>query len=207
MRRHPTLLLGGAVMVVIVVTGALAPVWWTGDPLAMRPVERLRPLDLDVPGDFSSAAPFLAAATILPGSRLRLHGVGVNPTRTGFLHVLERMGARISVYNRREAGGEPVADLEVSSAELVATEIGPDEVPALIDELPLFALCASHARGDSRQYSAPRWAHALHKKVGRYSGGTWAGSLWRARNWTNVVSAPNAPRSLMRLSYRRWQGC
>jgi 3-phosphoshikimate 1-carboxyvinyltransferase len=113
------------------------------------PVERLRPLDLDVPGDFSSAAPFLAAATILPGSRLRLHGVGVNPTRTGFLHVLERMGARISVYNRRETGGEPVADLEVSSAELVATEIGPDEVPALIDELPLFALCASHARGES----------------------------------------------------------
>ncbi len=113
------------------------------------PTERLRPLSLDVPGDFSSAAPFLAAATLIPGSELRLHGVGINPTRTGFLHVLERMGARISVYRRREAGGEPVADLEVGSAELVATEIGPEEVPLLIDELPLFALVAAQARGES----------------------------------------------------------
>jgi 3-phosphoshikimate 1-carboxyvinyltransferase len=113
------------------------------------PADRLRPLDLDVPGDFSSAAPFLAAATLLSGSKIRLHGVGVNPTRTGFLQVLERMGARISLYNRRVAGGEPVADVEVSSAELIATEIGPEEVPALIDELPLFALCASLARGES----------------------------------------------------------
>lgn len=113
------------------------------------PAERLRPLSLDVPGDFSSAAPFLAAATLLPGSELRLHGVGVNPTRIGFLHVLERMGARISVYNRRVEGGEPVADLEVASAELVATDVTPEEVPLLIDELPLFALCAALAHGES----------------------------------------------------------
>lgn len=113
------------------------------------PAERLRPLSLGVPGDFSSAAPFLAAATLLPGSELRLHGVGVNPTRIGFLHVLERMGARISVYNRRVEGGEPVADLEVASAELVATDVTPGEVPLLIDELPLFALCAALARGES----------------------------------------------------------
>jgi 3-phosphoshikimate 1-carboxyvinyltransferase len=113
------------------------------------PAEALRPLSLDVPGDFSSAAPFLAAATLLPGSELRLHGVGVNPTRIGFLHVLERMGARISVYNRRTAGGEPVADLEVASAELVATAVAPREVPLLIDELPLFALCAALAHGES----------------------------------------------------------
>lgn len=113
------------------------------------PTDRLDPLSLDVPGDFSSAAPFIAAATLLPGSQVRLHGIGVNPTRIGFLHVLERMGARISVYNRRVEGGEPVADLEVSSAELTATEIGAAEVPTLIDELPLFALCASLARGES----------------------------------------------------------
>ena len=113
------------------------------------PAERLSPLSLDVPGDFSSAAPFLAAASLLPGSEVRVHGVGVNPTRIGFLHVLERMGARVSVYNRRDAGGEPVADLEVTSAELTATEIGPDEVPLLIDELPLFALVAALAHGVS----------------------------------------------------------
>jgi 3-phosphoshikimate 1-carboxyvinyltransferase len=113
------------------------------------PAERLLPLRLDVPGDFSSAAPFIAAATLLPGSSVRIHGVGVNPTRTGFLAVLERMGARVAVYNRRHAGGEPVADLEVEPAELVATRIGPGEVPLLIDELPLFALVAGLARGES----------------------------------------------------------
>jgi 3-phosphoshikimate 1-carboxyvinyltransferase len=124
------------------------------------PAERLRPLSLDVPGDFSSAAPFLAAATLLPGSEVRLHGIGVNPTRTGFLHVLERMGARISLYNRREAGGEPVADIEVASADLVATAIAPEEVPLMIDELPLFALVATHARG----VSAVRGAEELRVK-------------------------------------------
>ena len=113
------------------------------------PAERLRPLELEIPGDFSSAAPFLAAATLLPGSDLRLHGVGINPTRTGFLAVLERMGARISVFNRRSQGGEPVADLAAAPAELVATAIAPREVPLLVDELPLFALVAAMARGES----------------------------------------------------------
>ncbi|HXV95842.1 MAG TPA: 3-phosphoshikimate 1-carboxyvinyltransferase [Gaiellaceae bacterium] len=113
------------------------------------PAERLSPLRLTVPGDASSAAPFVLAATLLPASRLRLHGVGLNPARTGFLTVLERMGARIAVFNRRASGGEPVGDLEVESAELTATRIGPEEVPALVDELPLFALAAGMAHGNS----------------------------------------------------------
>lgn len=120
-----------------------------GHEVSIWPAERLDPLDLDVPGDFSSAAPFLAAATMLAGSDVVLQGVGVNPTRIGFLHVLERMGARIAVFNRRIEGGEPVADLQVGSAELTATEVPPAEVPLLIDELPLFALVASMARGTS----------------------------------------------------------
>ena len=120
-----------------------------GHEVAVEPVDSLPPLSLDIPGDFSSAAPFVAAATLLSGSDLRIHGVNLNPTRTGFLAVLERMGARIAVFNRRRAGGEPVGDLEVRSAELVATEIGPDEVPRLVDELPLFALVAACARGAS----------------------------------------------------------
>ena len=113
------------------------------------PVERLRPLQLEVPGDFSSAAPFLVAGTLLPGSELRLAGVNINPTRIGFLHVLERMGARISLFNRRSLGGEPAADVEVAHAELVATTVEPHEVPSLVDELPLFALAAAMARGGS----------------------------------------------------------
>jgi len=116
---------------------------------AVWPAERLRPLSLEIPGDFSSAAPFVLAATLLAGSELRLHGVGTNPTRTGFVAVLERMGARIAVFNRRTTGGEPVADLEVHSAELTATEVREEEVPALLDELPLFALAAAMARGES----------------------------------------------------------
>jgi 3-phosphoshikimate 1-carboxyvinyltransferase len=123
------------------------------------PVARLDPLRLDVPGDFSAAAPFLVAATLLPGSRLRLSRVGVNPTRIGLLDVLERMGARISLYNRSVSGGEPVADVEVEHADLVATEIEPDEVPLLIDELPLFALAASMARGESIVRGAQELRH------------------------------------------------
>jgi 3-phosphoshikimate 1-carboxyvinyltransferase len=120
----------------------------TGEP-AVWPAERLQPLALAIPGDFSSAAPFVVAATLLPGSAIRVHGVGLNPTRTGLLDALERMGARVAHFNRRMDGGEPVADLEVAHADLVATEIGPDEVPRLVDELPLFALVAGMARGDS----------------------------------------------------------
>jgi 3-phosphoshikimate 1-carboxyvinyltransferase len=117
--------------------------------ISVWPAERLAPLSLDIGGDFSSAAPFIAAATLLPGSELRLVGVNVNPTRTGFLRVLERMGARIAVYNRRNVGGEPTADLEVTPAELTATRIDPGEVSLLVDELPLFALVAGSARGVS----------------------------------------------------------
>jgi 3-phosphoshikimate 1-carboxyvinyltransferase len=113
------------------------------------PAERLQPLRVSVPGDFSSAAPFIVAATLLAGSELRVHGVGINPTRTGLLAVLERMGARVATFNRRSVGGEPVADLEVEPAELVATEVTAEEVPRLVDELPLFALAAGLARGES----------------------------------------------------------
>jgi 3-phosphoshikimate 1-carboxyvinyltransferase len=75
--------------------------------------------------------------------------VGINPTRTGLLNVLERMGARVAVFNRRSDGGEPVADLEVAHADLVATTVGAVEVPTLVDELPLFALLAGMAHGES----------------------------------------------------------
>jgi 3-phosphoshikimate 1-carboxyvinyltransferase len=116
---------------------------------AVWPAERLQPLTLHVPGDFSSAAPFIVATTLLSGSELRLQGVGVNPTRTGLLSVLERMGARVALFNRRMEGGEPVADLEVAHADLVATTVAAPEVPLLVDELPLFALAAGMARGES----------------------------------------------------------
>ena len=113
------------------------------------PADSLRSQSFEVPGDFSSAAPFLAATVLVPGSELRIHGVGINPTRIGFMHVLERMGARISSFNRRTVAGEPVADLEITSGELTATSVEAAEVPTLIDELPLFALVATRAHGAS----------------------------------------------------------
>jgi 3-phosphoshikimate 1-carboxyvinyltransferase len=118
--------------------------------VSVWPPDRLKPLSLDVPGDISSAAPFVVAATLLPDSELHILGVNVNPTRMGLLDVLERMGGRVSLYNRRIVSGEPVADLEIQHAELVATTVAGPEVPLLVDEIPLFCLLASVARGVSR---------------------------------------------------------
>jgi 3-phosphoshikimate 1-carboxyvinyltransferase len=118
--------------------------------VSVEPASRLRLDEVAVPGDFSAAAPFIVAATLLSGSDLTIHDVGLNPRRTGLLAVLERMGARISLFNRRKEGGEPVGDVEVQSAELTATDVAPEEVPLLVDELPLFALAAAMARGDSK---------------------------------------------------------
>ncbi len=109
----------------------------------------LRLGELVVPGDFSSAAPLFVAAALVPGSDVTVHELGLNQRRTGLLDVLERMGARVSIYNRRRAGREPVGDVQVQHAELIATEITPEEVPLLVDELPLVALLGSHARGET----------------------------------------------------------
>lgn len=117
--------------------------------VTVEPPARLSLGEIEVPGDFSSAAPFVVAATLVPGSELHVHGVNLNPRRTGLLEILQRMGANVTTYNRREIGGEPAADIEVHSAPLVGTTVGGDEVPLAIDELPLFALAAACARGES----------------------------------------------------------
>jgi 3-phosphoshikimate 1-carboxyvinyltransferase len=141
-----------------------APVSVRGQRVSVRETPGLELGEVEVPGDFSAAAPFVVAATLLPGSEVILQGVGVNPTRTGLVDALGRMGARISLFNRRVASGEPVADIEVAHAELVATEIGPSEVPRMVDELPLFCLAAAMARGTSRVRGA---ADLRHKESDR----------------------------------------
>ena len=113
-----------------------------GGPLLTLP-------EVEVPGDISSAAPFLVAAAIVSGSRVTAHGVGLNPRRAGLLDVLERMGARIAVYNRRSIGGEPAGDVELRASDLVGATISAEEVPSLIDELPILAVAACHARGET----------------------------------------------------------
>jgi len=128
--------------------------------VTVEPANGLRLPDVFVPGDFSSAAPFVVAATLIPGSRITVHDVGLNPRRTGLLDVLERMGGRIGVLNRRRAGNELYGDLEIEHTELDATVITAEEVPRLIDELPLFALAAAFAHGQSRVTGA----HELRMK-------------------------------------------
>lgn len=103
--------------------------------------------DVDVPGDISSAAFFLVAGAIVPGSRVTLRGVGVNPTRAGIIEALRAMGAEIGLLNPREAAGEPVADIEVSSSALRGIQVGGALIPRLIDEIPALAVAAAFAEG------------------------------------------------------------
>lgn len=115
-----------------------------------RPTGALTPFDLDVPGDPSSAAFLVGAALLAEGGSLRISGVGINPTRTGFLSVLARMGARVTVEPAGEQCGESVGDLIVSPGGLRGTVITAEEIPGLIDEIPLLAVLASRAQGETR---------------------------------------------------------
>ncbi len=115
--------------------------------VSIQPAERLDPGPIAVPADISSAAFFIAAALLVPGSEVVLEGVGVNPTRTGLLTILARMGADIELEPRGEQGGEPTADLRVCPTALRGTEVGGAEIPLAIDELPLVALAACFAEG------------------------------------------------------------
>lgn len=115
-----------------------------------EPTGTLTPFDLEVPGDPSSAAFLVGAAILAEGGSLRISRVGVNPTRTGFLRVLERMGARVTVETRDPQGGEPVGDLIVYPGPLEGTVLAAEEIPGLIDEIPLLAVLASRARGETR---------------------------------------------------------
>jgi len=102
---------------------------------------------VSVPGDPSSAAFMVAAALLAERGDLTIEHVGVNPTRTGFIVVLERMGAQVDRVNLRDEGGEPVADLVVRPASLRGTEVTAAEIPTLVDEVPILAVLASRARG------------------------------------------------------------
>jgi len=119
-----------------------------GRSAAVTGPARLRAVRWRLPADASSAAFWVAAATLVPGSRLRLPRVGANPGRTGFLRVLRRMGARISC-SAAKGRPEPVWDILVESADLTAATTSAKEAPGLIDEVPLLALVASQAKGTS----------------------------------------------------------
>ncbi len=113
------------------------------------PGGELQPLALRVPGDVSSAAFLLVGAALIPGSSILLEGVGVNDTRTGLLDALGSMGANLTFHDRRMAGAEPVGDLEVHASELRGVELSGGLVVRAIDELPILAVAATQAEGET----------------------------------------------------------
>jgi 3-phosphoshikimate 1-carboxyvinyltransferase len=121
-----------------------------GTRIGVRGGQPLAPLDLTLPGDPSSAAFLAVAALLVPGSTIRIGGVGTNPLRTGLFAILSRMGASISVIGTSDVGGEPVGEVVATHGALRGTEIGPDEVPGAIDELPILAVAAAFAEGETR---------------------------------------------------------
>jgi 3-phosphoshikimate 1-carboxyvinyltransferase len=119
-----------------------------GTRVKLRGRQTLRPSEpVLIPADISSAAFFMVAACIVPGSQLLIKNVGVNPTRTGIIDVLKSMGAEIVLENEREQAGEPVADIRVRYRKLRATEIAGDVIPRAIDEIPVLSVAASYASG------------------------------------------------------------
>ena len=119
-----------------------------GLTLILRP-SRLRAVDVTVPGDLSSAAFWLVAGVCHPDAEVRLLGVGINPGRTGVLDALSAMGADVSVENQRVVSGEPIADLVARSSRLRAAELSGDLIPRVQDELPILALAACFADGET----------------------------------------------------------
>ena len=119
----------------------------SGRAIGVGGAAELRPQHIVIPGDISSAAFLIVAALIVPGSRVTLIGVGVNPTRDGLLHVLCAMGADIVRTNKREVGGEPVADLIVTASAMMGIEVPPEVAPSMIDEFPILFVAAAFAHG------------------------------------------------------------
>jgi 3-phosphoshikimate 1-carboxyvinyltransferase len=125
------------------------PVQVDGETVRIQGGDTLTACDIDVPADISSAAFFMVAASIAPGSDVTLQHVGINPTRTGVIDILRLMGADISLANTSEAGGEPVADIRIRYAPLRGIEIPPHLVPLAIDEFPVLFVAAACAEGST----------------------------------------------------------
>jgi 3-phosphoshikimate 1-carboxyvinyltransferase len=118
-----------------------------GPSVSISAAADIRPEEYEIPGDISSAAFYIVAALIVPGSEIRLRGIGVNPTRTGCLDILKNMGASIDLENQRLMCGEPVADIIVRSSRLRATAIRGELIPRAIDEIPILSVAAACAEG------------------------------------------------------------
>ncbi len=124
-----------------------ADIYREGLSVTLKPGKKLCAQDIEVPGDISSAAYFIGAGLIIPGSDLIIENVGINPTRSGIIKVFNDMGAKLELINERTVTGEKVADIHVMTSDLHGIEISGDIIPTLIDELPLIAVVAATAEG------------------------------------------------------------
>jgi 3-phosphoshikimate 1-carboxyvinyltransferase len=136
----------------------------TGVASVVGPAQ-LRPFDCHVPGDFSSAAFFVVGALLAAHEGLRIENVGLNPTRTGLLHALQRMGGRIEIVNERQTGAEPVADLVVHQSELHGIDVPVELVALAIDEFPILFVAAALASGVTRVRGAEELRHKESDRI------------------------------------------
>ena len=139
--------------------------------VTVEPARELEPGTITVPGDFSSAAFWIVAAAIVRGSEVRLEGVGINPGRIGLLGILTRMGAALEVVETAAAGREPMATIVSRSGPLSATRVSAGEVPLAIDELPLLALAACFADGETVVSDASELRHKESDRIATVVGG------------------------------------
>jgi 3-phosphoshikimate 1-carboxyvinyltransferase len=133
------------------------------DPTAWD--RKMPAFDIDIPGDISAAAFLVVAAQLVPGSRVTVRGVGVNPTRTGLLEIVRDMGGGLAIEPGGERGGEPVAELHASAAPLAAMAIGGETVPRAIDEIPIACALAARARGTTRIRDAEELRHKESDRI------------------------------------------
>ena len=124
-----------------------AEVFVNGNTVSVRGKTKLRATDVFVPGDISSAAFFIVASVIVKNSKLKIKNVGINSTRVGIVDVLRRMGSHLSIENKKEVGNEPMGDIIIESSDLISTEIKKEEIPFLIDEIPVIAVAATQSNG------------------------------------------------------------
>jgi 3-phosphoshikimate 1-carboxyvinyltransferase len=145
--------------------GAGAKLEVSGGRIAVQPAGGIEAGRFEIPGDFSSAAFALLGALLVAGSEVELQEVGVNPTRSGLLGIVERMGAWLEVEERPPAGHEPRGTIRARSSELRGTVVGGDEVPLAIDELPLVALAGCFAEGETVIRGAPELRHKESDRI------------------------------------------
>ena len=131
----------------LMLAGFGAHVTSSGTTATIEPEPDLNGMKIEVPGDISSAAYFLAAGLMIPNSEIMIKNVGINPTRDGILRVAKEMGGNITILNEKTSGGEPTCDLLVRSSSLKGVTIGGEIIPTLIDEIPMIAVMACFAEG------------------------------------------------------------